>query len=94
MGALEYVVAGTDHPVPEYRRRHPRLFRPVPGRLVGRRCSQFIASHYDGAQKMRTVFTDAVRAYNEDFVMLHYRLAVRPWAARPVDRRRLGQRLG
>ena len=37
---------------------------------------QFIASHFDGAQKMRTVFTDAVRAYNENFVMLHYRLAV------------------
>jgi parallel beta-helix repeat protein len=37
---------------------------------------RFIAGHYDGAQKMRSVFTDAVRAYNEDFVMLHYRLAV------------------
>ncbi len=36
----------------------------------------FIASHYDGSQKMQTVFTDAVRAHNPDFVMLHYRLAV------------------
>jgi hypothetical protein len=42
---------------------------------------------------MRTVFTDAVRAYNEDFVMLHYRLAV-GHGQHALDRRRLGRRLG
>jgi len=38
---------------------------------------QFAASHYAGTQKQTSGLIDAIRAYNPDFIMIQYRLAVR-----------------
>lgn len=75
MGAFEYFVPAPIIPFPNTADGIHVFSDQVPDGLSDTML-QFIASHYDGAQKMRTVFTDAVRAYNEDFIMLHYRLAV------------------
>jgi hypothetical protein len=37
---------------------------------------EFIATHYVGAQKLTVPTTDAIRAINPDFIMLHYHLAI------------------
>ena len=75
MGALEYAAPGPSIEFPNTSIGIHVFSDQVPDGLSDAML-QFIAGHYDGAQKMRTVFTDAVRAYNENFVMLHYRLAV------------------
>ena len=75
MGAFEYVVLAPIIPFPNTGDGIHVFSDQFPDGLSDTML-QFIADHYDGAQKMRTDFTDAVRAYNPDFVMLHYRLAV------------------
>lgn len=75
MGALEFVAAGPSLRFPNTAGGIHVFSDQFPDGLSDHML-QFIAGHYDGAQKMRTVFTDAVRAYNDAFIMLHYRLAV------------------